>query len=79
MNLQMTAEEGTDFIAVEGEVIDFLLNNGIEDYTIHLANGVDVDKQEYFEVCMDNPVFGVIVAPKCAIIYIENDDCKFIV
>ena len=76
-NRLLTAEDGTDFIGVEGEVIDFPVSDDEEDYTIYLADGVDVDKQEYFEVCIDNPVSGVVGGAKCAIIYIEDDDCEF--
>ncbi|XP_072017220.1 uncharacterized protein [Amphiura filiformis] len=73
-NILLTAEDGTDFIGFQDILIDYEVNDGSEDYTISLADGVDVDKQEYFEVCLANPVLGNIDAPVCAIIYIEDDD-----
>ncbi len=74
-NAWLTAEDGTDFIG-QNEVVNFPINSEFQDYTIYLANGVDVDTTEYFEVCLSNPTFGVIDAPYCATIYITDDDCK---
>ncbi|XP_072023585.1 uncharacterized protein [Amphiura filiformis] len=73
----LTAENGTDFVGFESKTIDFPAGDRIAHYTINLADGVDVDKQEYFEVCMSNPMFGSIAPPECAIVYIEDDDSVF--
>ncbi|XP_072051597.1 uncharacterized protein [Amphiura filiformis] len=73
----LTAEDGTDFVGFESETIKFPAGNRIVHHTISLADGVDVDKQEYFEVCMSNPTFGTIDPPECAIVYIEDDDSVF--
>ncbi|XP_072023298.1 uncharacterized protein [Amphiura filiformis] len=73
----LTAENGTDFVGFESKTIEFLAGNRIVHHTINLADGVDVDKQEYFEVCMSNPTFGTIDPPECAIVYIEDDDSVF--
>ena len=75
-NLHLTAEDGSDFIGFEDMVINFPVGDGHEHVLIPLAEGVDVDKQEYFEVCMDNAVSGIVDGPRCAIVYIEDDDCK---
>ncbi|XP_072023313.1 FRAS1-related extracellular matrix protein 3-like [Amphiura filiformis] len=53
-NRLLTAEDGTDFVGFESKTLDFPAGNRIEHYTINLVDGVDVDKQEYFEVCMSN-------------------------
>ena len=74
-NIFVTAEEGTDFVGVN-QVLDFPANQMIMTVEIQLADGVDVDKQEYFEVCLSNPMFGHVDPPECAIIYIEDNDCK---
>ena len=50
----------------------------MEQYTIFLAAAVDVEKSKYFEVCMSNPIAGIIDAPECAVVYIQNDDCELI-
>ena len=77
-NQHLTAQAGTHFVAFSNQVLNFNLNDDIEEYTISLATNVDVEKQKYFEVCMSNPLAGIIDAPECAIIYIEDDDCKLI-
>ena len=78
-NLHLTAEDGTDFIGFEDMVINFPVGDGHEHVIIKLAEGVDVDKEEYFEVCMDNAVSGIVDGPRCAIVYIEDDDCKLFI
>ncbi len=60
-------------------VLTFPAGNRIQFYTIDLTDDVDVDKPEYFEVCLSNPMFGYITAPACTIIYIEDDDCKLLI
>ena len=74
----LTAQAGKDFIGFSNQVINFDINDDIERHTISLATDVDVEKQKYFEVCMANPLAGIIDAPECAVIYIENDDCELI-
>ena len=74
-NKWLTAEDGTDFEGFQNGVVTFPINSLSQDYRIYLADEVDVDTTEYFEVCLENPMFGTIDAPDCAIIYIEDDDC----
>lgn len=73
----LTAYGGTDFIAFRDEVLNFPLDLEKVDYVISLADGVDVPKQLSFEVCLSDPTFGAIDGIECAIIYIDDDDCKY--
>ena len=75
-NQHLTAVAGTDFVGFANQVLNFNLNDDIESHTISLATNVDVEKQKYFEVCMANPLAGIIDAPECAVVYIEDDDCE---
>lgn len=77
-NRFLTAEAGVDFIGFRNVVLDFAIGDTVETHTINLADGVDVNKQEYFEVCLSNPISGIVEPPECAIIYIEDDDCEYI-
>ncbi len=78
-NVLLTAEDGTDFVGFEDVRLIFPAGERLQHYTIDLAYGVDVDTPEYFEVCLENPMYGSIDAPDCAIVYIEDDDCRCII
>ncbi len=77
-NELLRAEEGSDFIGVQNQEITFEAGERLQFYTINLADGVDVGKPEYFEVCLSSPMPGYIKAPACAMIYIEDDDCEYL-
>ena len=74
-NSRLTAENGTDFIFQNARLI-FPAGEQQQSHRIDLAYGVDVDTEEHFEVCLTSPMSGSIESPECALIYIQNDDCK---
>ncbi|XP_072017837.1 uncharacterized protein [Amphiura filiformis] len=67
----LTTSAISDFVSLENSVIDFQPGVGFQDVVVRLEDGVQIEEEHYFEVCLQSSVSGDIGVSRCAVVIVQ--------
>lgn len=71
--LDVSAWSSGDYVTVLNPTLTFEPNFLSQDVTITMADDLDLDADEYFEICLTNPTGGDLGAPLCSVVVVKDD------
>ena len=61
---------------VSNQIISFAAGEESRSLSVSILDDVMVEDDEWFEICLSDPIQGQLGSPRCSTVFIENDDCK---
>ena len=71
-----TALSSEDYTSVSNRIISFAAREESKSLNVSISDDVMVEDDEWFEICLSDPIQGQLGSPRCSTVFIENDDCK---